>query len=78
MFQSSVHLPLSGVAAEVGHQAHAEGVRTVPSLNNAEVASCLSQTLPEAQAAVILSKSMSLKETCQGGEQNHKVQYVFL
>lgn len=60
-----MHLPLSGIAAEVGHQADAEGVCTVPTLDDAQVAGRLRQTFPEAQTAVILSKSMSLKVTCQ-------------
>lgn len=61
MFQSSVHLPLRGVAAEVGHQAHAKGVGTLPTFHHAQVACCLRQALPEAQAAVILSQRVSLK-----------------
>lgn len=61
MFQSSVYLPLRGVAAEVGHQAHAEGVGTLPTFYHAQVASRLCQALPEAQAAVILSQRVSLK-----------------
>lgn len=65
VFQSSVHLPLRGVVAEVGHQTYTEGVRTLPTLDDAQVASRLCQALPEAQAAVILSKSMSLKVSCQ-------------
>lgn len=73
VFQSSVHLPLRGAVAEVGHQAYTEGVCAVPTLDDAQVASCLCQALPEAQAAVILSKSMSLKVTCQGRKQSQKV-----
>ena len=73
VFQSGVHLSLRGTVAEVGHQAHAEGVRAVPALDDAQVAGCLCQALPEAQAAVILSKSMSLKVTCQGREQRQRV-----
>lgn len=61
MFQSSVHLPLRGVAAEVGHQAHAKGVGTLPTFHHAQVARRLRQALPEAQAAVILSQRVSLK-----------------
>lgn len=61
MFQSSVHLPLRGVAAEVGHQAHAKGVGTLPTFHHAQVACRLCQALPEAQAAVILSQRVSLK-----------------
>lgn len=61
MFQSSVHLPLRGVAAEVGHQAHAKGVGTLATFHHAQVARCLRQALPEAQAAVILSQRVSLK-----------------
>ena len=61
MLQSGVHLPLRGVAAEVGHQAHAEGVGTLPPFYHAQVAGCLCQALPEAQAAIILSQRVSLK-----------------
>lgn len=61
MFQSSVYLPLRGVAAEVGHQAHAKGVGTLPTFHHAQVARRLRQALPEAQAAIILSQRMSLK-----------------
>ncbi|MEQ2216333.1 hypothetical protein XENOCAPTIV_014434 [Xenoophorus captivus] len=65
MFQSSVHLPLRGVVAEMGYQTHPQGVCTIPALDNAQVAGRLCQALPEAQAAVILSKSVSLKVACQ-------------
>lgn len=68
MFQSSVHLPMGGVVAEVGHQANTEGVRALTALHDTQVAGCLCQALPEAQAAVILSKSVSLKEPCQEEE----------
>lgn len=61
VFQSSVYLPLRGVAAEVGHQAHAEGVGALPAFYHAQVASRLCQALPEAQAPVILSQRMGLK-----------------
>lgn len=73
VLQSSVHLPLRGVVAEVGHQAYTEGVCTVPTLDDAQVASRLCQALSEAQAAVILRKSMSLKVTCQEGEESQRV-----
>lgn len=63
MLQTSLHLPLRGVVAEVGHQAYAEGVCAIPTLYDAQVAGRLGQTLPEAQAAVILSESVSLKVT---------------
>lgn len=69
VFQSSVHLPLRGVVAEVGHQADPQGVCTLPALDDAQVTGRLCQTLPEAQTAVILSKSMSLKVTCEGRQQ---------
>lgn len=62
MFQSGVNLPLGSVVAEVGHQAEAEGVRALPTLHDAQVAGGLGQTLPETQGAVILGKSVSLKE----------------
>lgn len=73
MFQSGVHLPLGGVVAEVGHQTYTEGVCALPTLYDAQEASCLCQALSESQAAVILSKSMSLKITCQGREQSQEV-----
>lgn len=76
MFQSRVHLPLRGVVAEVGHQTYTEGVRALPTLYDAQVAGRLCQTLPEAQAAVILSKSMSLKVTCQERKQIQEVRNV--
>lgn len=63
VFQSRLHLPLRGVAAEVGHQAQAEGVRALPALYDGQVAGRLHQTLPEAQAAVILGQSVSLEVT---------------
>lgn len=68
MFQSSVHFPMGGIVAEVGHQANTEGVCALTALHDAQVAGCLCQALPEAQAAVILSKSVSLKEPCQEEE----------
>lgn len=76
MFQSSVHFPLRGVVAEVGHQTYTEGVCSLPTLNDAQVASGLCQALPEAQAAVILSKRVSLKVTCQERKQSQKVRNV--
>lgn len=57
-----MNLPLGSVVAEVGHQAEAEGVRALPTLHDAQVAGGLGQALPEAQAAVVLGKSVSLKE----------------
>lgn len=78
MFQSSVHLSLRGVVAEVGHQTYTEGVCTLPTLYDAQVASRLCQALPEAQAAVILSKSMSLKIACQERKRSQKVRNIFL
>lgn len=76
MFQSSVHLSLRGVAAEVGHQTYTEGVCALPTLYDAQVAGCLCQALPEAQAAVILSESVSLKVTCQERKQSQEVRNV--
>lgn len=66
MSESSVHFPLRGVVAEVGDQAHSEGVCTVPTFYDTQVASRLCQALPKAQTAVILGQSVSLKVTCQG------------
>lgn len=57
-----MNLSLGSVVAEVGHQAEAEGVRALPALHDAQVAGGLGQALPEAQAAVVLGKSVSLKE----------------
>lgn len=57
-----MNLPLGSVVAEVGHQAEAQGVGALPTLHDAQVAGGLGQALPEAQAAVILGKSMSLEE----------------
>lgn len=68
MFQSCVHFPLRGVVAEVGYQTYTEGVCTLPTLYDAQVAGCLCQALPEAQAAVIFSEGMSLKVACREKE----------
>lgn len=68
-----MNLPLGSVVAEVGHQAEAEGVRALAALHDAQVAGGLCQTLPEAQAAVILGKSVSLKEPWQQQQQTRKV-----
>lgn len=57
-----MNLPLGSVVAEVGHQAEAQGVRALPTLHDAQVAGGFGQALPEAQAAVILGKSVSLEE----------------
>lgn len=69
MFQSGVYFPLGGIVAQVGHQTYTEGVCALSTLYDAQVACCLSQTLPEAQAVVVLSKSMSLKVPCQESQQ---------
>lgn len=72
VFQSSVHLPLRGVVAEVGHQTYPQGVCAIQALYDAQVARRLCQALPEAQAAVILGQSVSLKVPCQDGQTNER------
>lgn len=76
MFQSSVYFPLGGIVAQVGHQTYTEGVCALSTLYDAQVACCLSQTLPEAQAVVVLSKSMSLKVPCQESQVSQQVSTV--
>lgn len=61
----------------MGHQAEAEGVRALPTLHDAQVAGGLGQALPEAQAAVILGKSVSLKEPWRQ-QQTRKVRHSTL
>lgn len=59
--ETGVSLPLSGVVVEVGDQAHPQRVSAVQTFDDAQVASCLSQTLPEPQTTVIHRQGMSIK-----------------
>lgn len=59
--ETGVRLPLSGVVVEMGDQAHPQRVSAVQTFNYAQVASRLSQTLPEPQSTVIHRQGMSIK-----------------
>lgn len=54
-------LSLGGVAVQVGDQADPQGVSAVQPLDDAQVAGCLSQTLPETQTSVVRGQSTGIK-----------------
>ena len=56
-------LSLGRVAIQVGDQADPQGVSAVQPLDDAQVAGCLSQTLPETQTSVVRGQSTGIKVT---------------
>lgn len=61
--QAGVSLPLAGVVVQVGDQTDAQRVCAVQAFDDAEIAGRLSQTLPEAQTAVVHRQGMGVKVT---------------
>lgn len=51
--EAGVGLPLAGIVVQVGDQTETQRVGAVQAFNDAQVAGCLSQTLPETQTTVV-------------------------
>lgn len=63
MTEARVSLPLTSVVVEVRDQTHPQGVSAVQTLDDTQVSSRFSQTLPETQTTVVHGQSMSIKVT---------------
>ena len=63
MTEARVSLSLTGIVVEVGDQTHPQRVCAVQALDYAQIAGCLSQTLPETQTTVVHCQGMGIKVT---------------
>lgn len=69
--EAGVSLPLAGVVVEVRDQTETQRVSAVQAFNDAQVAGCLSEALPETQATVVHCQGMGIKITFASSSVKH-------
>lgn len=69
--QAGVSLSLTGIVVQMRDQANPQRVCAIQALNDAKIAGCFSQALPETQTTIVHRQGMGVKVTFASSSMKH-------